>query len=374
MDSRDWDVFCRVIDNYGDAGVCWRLCRDLAQRGQRVRLWIDDTSPLQWMGSPAPSEAVLVRSWAEADACFEAGPGGVVIEAFGCELPDTVKARMAAVAPHPQWVNLEYLSAEDYVERSHGLRSPQWQGPAAGLDKYFYYPGFTRKTGGLLREPGLIDRLEASDQQQWLAQHGIRREAGERMVSLFCYENPVLPRLLQGLAGQPTLILACPGPGSRTLATLEAQAMLPAGLRVQHLPFLPQDDFDQLLHACDLNVVRGEDSFVRAQWAARPFLWHIYPQQDGAHEAKLEAFMHQAFGDMEAAQAAAWRMLWRTWNQLEGALDDAAPLPVPPLGAASAAFRLWRSELLTQIDLVTQLQDFLKARAALEQAAEPSSR
>ena len=359
MDSREWDVFCRVIDNYGDAGVCWRLCRDLARRGHRVRLWIDDARPLQWMARAADLESVQVLAWDDAASQLAGRPGGVVIEAFGCELPDAVKARMAALAPAPQWVNLEYLSAEDYVERSHGLRSPQWQGPAAGLEKFFFYPGFTPGTGGLLREPDLIETLDATDPAQWLSQHGITRRAGERLVSLFCYDNPALPRLLRGLAGTPTLVLACPGPGSRMLGALQASGDLPAGLRVQHLPFLPQDDFDRLLCACDLNLVRGEDSFVRAQWAGRPFVWHIYPQDDGAHEAKLQAFMDRAFAAMDPGHKAAWQGLWRAWNGLDSGAGSSAPLSLPPLGEAGQALRAWRSELLTQVDLVTQLQGFL---------------
>ncbi|MBB2485586.1 elongation factor P maturation arginine rhamnosyltransferase EarP [Mitsuaria sp. WAJ17] len=359
MDSRAWDVFCRVIDNYGDAGVCWRLCQDLARRGHQVRLWIDDARPLQWMADPAGLEAVQLMAWDEAALHFEARPGGVVIEAFGCELPDAVKARMAAATPTPQWVNLEYLSAEDYVERSHGLRSPQWQGPAAGLEKFFFYPGFTTRTGGLLREPGLIEALDAADHQPWLARQGVSPKAGERLVSLFCYDNPALPRLMRGLADTPTLVLACPGPGSRMLQTLQAANALPEGLRVQHLPFMHQDDFDRLLSACDLNLVRGEDSFVRAQWAGRPFVWHIYPQDDGAHEAKLQAFMDRAFVGMTPAQRRAWQALWRAWNGLDAEAEASGALRPPALAPATEVFRSWRSELLTQIDLVTQLQDFL---------------
>lgn len=360
MASRDWDVFCRVIDNYGDAGVCWRLCRDLAQRGHRVRLWMDDTRPLQWMALPADLGKVTVLPWDASAHRFEARPDGVVIEAFGCELPDEVKARMAGAAPAPQWINLEYLSAEDYVERSHGLRSPQWQGPAAGLEKFFFYPGFTARTGGLLREAGLIETLDAFDAETWLHRQGIARQPGERLVSLFCYDNPALPRLLQALSGMPTLVLACPGPGSRQLGTFEASGMLPAGLRVQHLPFLTQDDFDRLLCSCDLNLVRGEDSFVRAQWAARPFVWHIYPQHDGAHEDKLQAFMDKAFGSMGEGQRSAWQALWRGWNGLSAGAEAGHALHVPPLAAANEAFRSWRSELLTQADLVTQLLAFLQ--------------
>ncbi len=52
-----------------------------------------------------------------------------------------------------------------------------------------------------------------------------------------------------------------------------------------------QSDYDHLLWCCDFNLVRGEDSFLRAQWAARPFLWHIYPQADAAHLEKLTAFL-----------------------------------------------------------------------------------
>ncbi|MDL5033946.1 elongation factor P maturation arginine rhamnosyltransferase EarP [Pelomonas sp. APW6] len=361
MSSRDWDVFCRVIDNYGDAGVCWRLCKDLASRGHRVRLWIDDAAPLQWMGPARAFEAIEVHAWDRADADFVARPAGVVIEAFGCELPDAVKARMAALHPAPQWINLEYLSAEDYVERSHGLRSPQWQGPAAGLEKFFFYPGFTRRTGGLLREPGLIEALDAAaapaSATAWLQRQGIERQAGERLVSLFCYENSALPALLDGLA--PALILACPGPGSRMLRALQDRGTLPAGLRVHHLPFLAQDDFDQMLCACDLNLVRGEDSFVRAQWAGRPFVWHIYPQDDGAHEAKLEAFMALAFADMPGSVRQEWQVLWRTWNGLHPHSPAPRPLTVPSPQAAEPAFRQWRATLRAQPDLVTQLLGFL---------------
>ena len=44
-----WDVFVRVIDNYGDVGVCWRLACGLAARGEQVRLWLDDLTALDWM-------------------------------------------------------------------------------------------------------------------------------------------------------------------------------------------------------------------------------------------------------------------------------------------------------------------------------------
>ncbi len=337
-----WDIFCRVIDNHGDLGVCWRLARDIVARGHRARLWVDDASALAWMAPERPDRrhGVEIRAWPETEV--EATPGDVVIEAFGCELPVFFVARMAARQPAPRWINLEYLSAEDYVERSHGLASPQFHGPGAGLTKHFFYPGFTPRTGGLLRETGLLERIETFDGLAWLAARGWAPEAGERVVSLFAYANPQLPALLASLAEQPTLVLACPGP-------LQSLVAARPGLRSIALPYLPQDDYDRLLWACGLNFVRGEDSFVRAQWAGKPFVWHIYPQpEDNAHHAKLEAFMARA------ALPPAWQAVWRGWNGL-GAL----PAPLPGLPEAAEHATRWRAQLAAQPDLLTQLQGFL---------------
>ena len=333
-----WDIFCRVIDNHGDLGVCWRLSRDLAARGHTVRLWVDDAAALAWMAPQRPA-GIELRDWPAGDVAV--APGDIVIEAFGCEPPPGFVARMAARTPAPRWINLEYLSAEDYVERSHGLASPQFHGPGAGLTRHFFYPGFTHRTGGLLREPGLLQAVESFDGAAWLASRGWAPRAGERVVSLFAYANPALPALLDALARQPTLLLACPGP-------LQALVRDRPGLRSLALPYLPQDDFDRLLWACDLNFVRGEDSFVRAQWAGKPFVWHIYPQHDDAHHAKLAAFLTRA-GLPED-----WCAVWRGWNGL-------SPLPatLPDPGPIRAQAHTWRAQLAAQPDLVTQLQSFL---------------
>ena len=47
MTAQRWDIFCKVVDNYGDAGVCWRLARQLvAEHGLAVTLWIDALASL----------------------------------------------------------------------------------------------------------------------------------------------------------------------------------------------------------------------------------------------------------------------------------------------------------------------------------------
>ena len=327
----NWDLFCRVIDNYGDVGVAWRLSADLAARGESVRLWLDDVSALAWM-APEGAAGVEVLPWDHVPEQI----GDVVIELFGCDLPDAILQRMAARPTAPRWINLEYLSAEPYVERSHGLASPQFSGPARGLTKHFFYPGFTERTGGLLREPGLL--TAEFDAQAWLAALGIVRRGGERLVSLFAYPTADVEKLVSLLSDAPTLILACPGKF--------AQPPLPTNVRWQALPYRPQSEYDRLLRTCDLNFVRGEDSFVRAQWAGKPFVWQIYPQDDGAHGPKLEAFL-SLYRPGSSTEA-----LFRAWNGL-----GEWPAALPSLDTAPA--RAWRAQLARQADLLTQLQGFV---------------
>jgi uncharacterized repeat protein (TIGR03837 family) len=345
--ARQWDLFCRVVDNLGDVGVCWRLARDLASRGEQVRLVIDDASALAWM-APGGAPGVQVLPWPG-----PAVPGDVVVEALGCDPPPAFVAAMARRPPAPVWINLEYLSAEAFVERSHGLPSPQRN----GLVKWFYFPGFTPRTGGLLREPGLMAARAAFDGPAWLASRGIAAQPGERVVSLFCYDNPAVPALLARLAHEPTLLLLTPGPAQRQVGAA------PPGVRVVRLPWLTQPDFDRLLWACALNFVRGEDSLVRAVWAGAPFVWQAYPQRDGAHTAKVQALL--------AAMAAAPDVaaLWRAWNGIGDAAGADRPGALPSLPALPAlqpwrdAVGAWRQSLLGQADLGTALLDFALGKA-----------
>ncbi len=347
-----WDIFCRVIDNHGDLGVCWRLARDLAQRGVAVRLWVDDASALAWM-APDGCAGVQVLPWR--DPAPEEVPGEVVVEAFGCDPPAAFVQRMVAKATAPVWINLEYLSAEAYVERSHGLASPQWSGPGAGLTKWFFYPGFTPATGGLLRAPGLLAQRDAVQALDQADRHG------ERQILLFGYAQPALHALLQALRGDESASCLLVTPG---LSAQQVQAGDAAGhLRLRFLAAQPQPDFDRLLWQSDLNLVRGEDSLVSAVWAARPMLWQLYPQDDGAHGIKLEAFLARYLDGAPAALAEPLRQVMRAWNGT-AAWDAAAwsALWGPHYPAWCAWAREIASRWALQPDLVSALMAFASRR------------
>src|SRR5512140_3689532 len=131
-----WDIFCRVVDNYGDAGVAWRLARCLAsEQDKRVRLFLDDFAVLTRLRPGTDSardgrriDGVDVRRWDEALGEHGIVPvdevADVVVETFGCDTPEPYVLAMAARKPLPRWINLEYLSAEEWVEGSHALPSP----------------------------------------------------------------------------------------------------------------------------------------------------------------------------------------------------------------------------------------------------------
>jgi uncharacterized repeat protein (TIGR03837 family) len=318
------DLFCRVVDNLGDAGVCWRLARQLAQEhGWALRLWIDDAAPLAGLRpgiSPALDvqfvDGVEIRRW---PALFpEIQPGDVVIEAFACELPPRFVQAMAALSRPPVWINLEYLSAENWVSGCHGLPSPH---PTLPLVKYFFFPGFVPGTGGLLRE-------------RELPVSGVRPHRKEFSVSLFCYENAALPDLLALWTedDNPVSCQVADGLPRQQVQEWLGRAFPVGGciargnLQLVAAPFVSQPDYDARLASCDLNFVRGEDSFIRAQWAEQAFVWQAYPQDEAARFVKLDAFLERylrGIGD-DWHTTEAVRTFWHAWN---GRGDIAAAWP-----------------------------------------------
>jgi uncharacterized repeat protein (TIGR03837 family) len=329
---RTWDIFCTVVDNYGDIGVSWRLARQLAAEHRLlVRLWVDDLASFRKIcpdivpGQESQhSHGVEVRWWREPFPVVS--PADVVVEAFACNPPAGYVAAMAVREPKPVWINLEFLSAENWVQGCHALPSPH---PSLPLVKYFFFPGFVAGTGGLLAERGLArarDRFQrsAAEQARFWEDLGLGApRAGELQVSLFCYPHSALAALLRAWAvcGTPVRCLAPEGTATEALAAFfGAENITPganlrkADLEVRVFPFLDQDAYDRLLWACDANLVRGEDSFVRGQWAARPLLWQIYPQQAGAHWPKLESFLALYCQGLRTEIAAAITGFWRAWN------------------------------------------------------------
>lgn len=357
------DLFCRIVDNYGDIGVCWRLARQLAStQGWHIRLWVDDLTVFSRLEPTLDTNAGLQRlrgidivHWTQ--TVPDLLPGEIVIETFACTPPPAFVHRMQDLVRPPVWINLDYLSAEPWVEQCHGLPSPQ----AGGLAKYFFFPGFTQRTGGLLREPTLLparDALQADPAARAAFHQSIGLpllQESERLISLFCYPDAPVTTLCQALAESPTPSLVAVPLGIAP----QLQEGRWGAVRIVRIPFLSQDDYDHLLWCAHLNFVRGEDSFVRAQWAGRPMVWHIYPQADAAHVDKLDAWLRAYPADPIIHD------LNRAWNG-EHAPSRFAHLLTQALASPSwqewqNSARSWSDTLADQSDLAENLAAFCHA-------------
>ncbi|WP_460528868.1 elongation factor P maturation arginine rhamnosyltransferase EarP [Chitinimonas naiadis] len=371
----DWDIFCAVIDNFGDIGVCWRLARQIAgERNEAVRLWVDDLAAFTVL-EPAVQPGLAVQCLHGVEIRLwqlpfpEVDPAAIVIEAFACNPPEPFLAAMAQQAPPPVWINLEYLSAEDWVEGCHALGSRH---PRLPLSHHFFFPGFTAQTGGLLRERELLAQRRAW-QQHPTARADFLRGLGldgaavlQPCVSLFCYDNMVLTGLLDAwqAVAPMTLLVADGKPRKLVEAWLGApfetgQCVQRGHLTLLSLPFLRQADYDRLLWSCDLNFIRGEDSFVRAQWAARPLCWHIYPQEDAAHRNKLDAYLARYVPGLPDGAAASLRSFSEAWNEGDSAACRKSWGSLwQQLPALQKHAEAWCDRLSAQPDLLSQLARF----------------
>ncbi|GGY06523.1 elongation factor P maturation arginine rhamnosyltransferase EarP [Massilia dura] len=370
-------LFCKVVDNYGDIGICWRLARQLVrEHAIAVTLWVDDLKSFARICPQVDTQAtvqhvdgVAVYHWRDQEGTYRAEDvADIVIEFFAVDIPPGYVTAMAQRAARPVWLNLEGLTAEEWVEGCHTLPSMH---PRLPLTKHFFFPGFTGKTGGLLREVDLLERRDRFQQDAggiaaFLGGLGLApAEQRACKVSLFCYPHAPVAGLFDAWrrGGAPLACLVPEGVAKDEVrAFLGAEPVAGASrtqgmLTVRVLPFVPQADYDPLLWACDVNIVRGEDSFVRAQWANRPFAWHIYPQDDNLHHKKLRAFISRYCPDIEPLERFALAFNGVT----EPAGDDWLPLWQAFSGAfESLACRSanWQKAVLANGDLASNLLTF----------------
>ncbi len=345
--GKHWDIFCKIVDNFGDIGVCWRLSQQLAnEHAIQVRLIIDDihvaqkiiaqldiSKPLQVINNIeivawSYIEASLANQTSSANQTSVANQINkpfvdVVIETFACTLPESYLNRMHS---HTLWINLEYLSAEAWVGDFHAKPSKH---PSLNLTKYYFFPGFFENTGGLIRENDLIQNRDAfinsiesqSDFWQRIDIGQISKEVLK--ISLFCYPQAQIKTLLKSLSETKKKISLFV-PFNSAIAEVTSLYMdfepkigniyYKENLTIYVLPFLSQVDYDRLLWACDLNFVRGEDSWIRAIWAGKPFIWQPYIQTDDTHLKKLNAFLDLYTFDADPESKALINEAHLTWS------------------------------------------------------------
>ncbi len=377
---RKLTLLCRIVDNLGDAGVALRLARYWLHRhpDDHVSICTDEIAPFQRMlglpcsASPssvnteaktlevnagdAPANRLTLHQTLDPPADFDWG--GVIIEMFGTPLPAHWKQRLAVCNRHPVWVNLEYLSAERWIEDCHGLWSTD---PATGWKQLFFFPGFTAKTGGLLGEEPMRASPTIPDTPTTQARNTLK--PAELRAFVFAYSlTPLLPWLSEAHEdGYPPHALSFHvASASHNASLCEIHPNL-----LHRVDFVPQRDFDSLLKRFDLLFVRGEDSFVRAQLAGLPFVWQIYPTEDGAHWTKLDAFFSLYAQGLEEPVRRNLKALWWYWNGAKSDADSAIDIlhaVLSDMGALRTHARRWREALSLQCRLIERLEQAIAAK------------
>lgn len=299
------DVMCKVVDNFGDIGFCWRLCRELSNMGHELRLFCDRIDVLsaiiqQNLTPKMNFRGVEVYSWDFQEA--SAIEVDLVIEAYGCGLLDSY--RQSAWSANPKlWIVLDYLALEGWAKDCHGLRSPS---NLHSCVKYFYFPGLDDCLGGVLADASFktlkqsVESDLAAHRDSWLGRFGYKLGVGSRWFSLFAYQHSWRTFFLDLQESSNETVVWIPAGYALEWAknNLEEMGFLPVGgswvlntITVCPLPFLAQEHYQELLLLCDFSVVRGEDSFVLALLSSKPFLWHAYCQADWAHMDKVTGFV-----------------------------------------------------------------------------------
>lgn len=330
------DIFCKVIDNYGDAGVCLHLARTLSQQEVKVTLWCDQLKVLEQIQNHKDTSTpnLQLKEWPLLTKydCPDA-----VINAFNCRLdPAVIKAiQTKERSGQPAVViNLDYLSAEDWVEGCHGLTSP-----ADGISCYYFFPGFTNKTGGLNVDPDFVKQCKANLHKIALenSPHSAHTKTDQN-ITLFSYKNPALMPLLNSFTNSsiPRVLTVFQGLALDNLnqllsLNLHAGETIQLGeLTIHASAMVEQQEYDDYLLNNQCNLVRGEDSIIRAMHTGRPFLWQIYKQEENAHIVKLESFLDRMYSVLSSSKdltGTEWEKDFSYLKQCMLAYNEAASYP-----------------------------------------------
>lgn len=280
-------VLCKVVDNFGDIGTVWRLCKKLKkiEKNLKINLIVDDLSSFKKI-CPIIFEnknlqivnEINIYDWNKNDFCYEEFSKNdgeklkIILECFQCGRPSWLEKILFEdkLNQTVQIIMIDYLTAEKYAEDFHCLKSLT---RSAKVQKVNFMPGFTKKTGGLIIDDELQNRNKNGD------------------VLLFAYEKNwnFLMNAINKWAKNQKILLA-QGKGFKSFE--KAYQNLPVkNFEVEILDFLSQEEWDKMLKNCSVLFVRGEDSMSRACLNGTPFIWQAYPQSDEYQTVKVNALL-----------------------------------------------------------------------------------
>lgn len=347
MKIENIDVFCEVIDNYGDVGVAYRLARELKKfyRAKKIRLFVDKIEEINLMKSHGTEEIEIIK-FSNMDINIKVAD--LVIECFGCNIPADYMEK--AYENSKILLNLEYFSAENWIEDFHLQESFLGRGR---LRKFFFMPSISEKSGGLIIDSDFIKRKDEviKNRKEFLKKYGIEKKY-DLIGSIFSYEKS-FDKLVETLekTGKKVLLLIMSEKTQKNFIKYFDNTNKYDKIEFVKLPFYPYNEYEEILSLCDFNFVRGEDSFARALLLGKPFLWHIYPQTENTHMIKLESFLDKYCKD--------WKELKNTFIRYNLS-DDGYEYFFENLDKISQHNEKYSRYLLENCNLVDKLNNFIE--------------
>ncbi len=300
------DIFCEIIDNFGDIGVVYRVSKELKKIFQNVRIIIvlnrlEEFKAINKRVKDVDYQEIdgliyITEKYLE-DNIDSFGTADIFIEAFGCNVFEGYIKK--AKESSKLWINLEYLSGEKWIEDFHLQESLI---DSKTLKKIFYMPGFSEKSGGVIIDSSFLERKEygAENREKVLEKYFPNCDFNNKLVgTIFSYERNFenLLDVLKDYGKETFLILMGEKTHKSFSEILQKKLTENFGKIVKYdkitmlyADFLSQEEYEEVISAVDFNFTRGEDSFVRGILLGKPFMWHIYLQEEKAHMDKIKAF------------------------------------------------------------------------------------
>ncbi|WP_147644997.1 elongation factor P maturation arginine rhamnosyltransferase EarP [Treponema pectinovorum] len=324
-------ILCKVVDNYGDVGVVFRLAKALSEQDKTLELTIvcSDLESFSLLtknhfsiDTQKKSQKCIfndsvwtILDWTqEEDFRYEPSPFPTILECFQCGRPEWLESILFSKTANKTFYifNIEYLTAEAYAEEFHLLKSYT---RSSNVKKMFFMPGFTNKTGGLIIDKTFMNSLKKSELQ--------KKDDKIFTVAIFSYERSfdeifvALQNFVQKVRekekGFCVKVFAAAGKSQPFVK--KSWEKFGKDIILQELDFLPQEEWDELLCTCDFNFVRGEESLARASLCAKPFVWHAYPQEENYQLVKVNSLLEKILPFIkDEAAGTALKQVWEDYN------------------------------------------------------------
>lgn len=308
MKLKTVDIFCNIIDNYGDIGVSYRLAREFKSyfKDIKIRLILNTLKELNEIDKNYIDSNISFMTFNDITTDKFSYTADLIIESFACDIPQNYLEK--AYYNSKLLINLEYLSFEDWTSDFHLMSSLL---PKGKLKKIFFMPGISKNSGGLLIDSDFLNTINKVEKNKkyYLDKFNIKSDY-DLIGTIFSYEKDFsnLLNYLKILDKKILLFILSEKTQNNFLNYFENNDFYDK-IQLVKSKFLNYREYEELIALADFNFVRGEDSFVRALLIGKPFLWHIYKQDDDVHMKKLDAFLEKYTEDENL------KKIFRTYNK-----------------------------------------------------------